>query len=173
MRALPASVLVALAASALLPPSAAACSCAPIEPRERLAAGDRAFTGRVISRRKNDSTPRLRGDETFTYVFRVGHSFNRRHRKRLRLTAGFESAACGVLFRKGERVGAFVYRSGDELTTNLCSIADPDELIRAGRQAGPLRARPQRVKLRDAHQAGDGRPGRCRFDGGARHVAGI
>lgn len=154
MRVLPASVLVALAASALLPASASACSCAPIEPGERLADGDPAFTGRVISRRRNDSTPRLRGDETFTYVFRVGHSFNRRHRKRLRLTAGSQSAACGVLFRKGERVGAFVYRNGGQLTTNLCSIADPDELIRAGRQAGPLRARPQRVKLREGAHGG-------------------
>ena len=166
MRALPASVLVALAASASLPASAAACSCAPIEPRDRLAAGDPAFTGRVISRHKNDPKPRVNGDETFTYVFRVGHSYNRRHRKRLTLTAGYESAACGVLFRKGERVGAFVYRDGGKLTTNLCSIVDPDELIAAGRQS--LRTGQERVKQMDARQAGDGRAGRCRMDGSTR-----
>ena len=166
MRALLCSGLVALAASALLPASAAACSCAPIEPRDRLAAGDAAFTGRVISRRKHEGAPDYPGNATFTYVFRVGHSFNRRHRKRLRLTAGSQSAACGVLFRKGERVGAFVYRDGGQLTTNLCSIADPDELIAAGHQS--LRTGRERVKQMDAHQAGDGRAGRCRMDGGTR-----
>lgn len=166
MRALPASVVVALAASALLPASAAACSCAFVEPSERLADGEPAFTGRVISRHKQEGTPDYPGNATFTYVFRVGHSYNRKHRRRLRLSAGSQSAACGVLFRKGQRVGAFLHRSGGKLTTNLCSIVDPDELIAAGRRS--LRAGPERVKQGDAHQAGDGRAGGCRMDGGTR-----
>lgn len=134
MRRLLLITLVAAAGGACLPGSASACSCAPLEPRELLEDGEPAFTGRVISRRRHEGTPSFPGDATYTYVFRVGHSYNRKHRSRLRLTAGSQGAACGVLFRKGERVGAFLYRNGGGLTTSSCSLVDPDDLIRAGRQ---------------------------------------
>ena len=129
------ALTLALAAcAAAMPASAAACSCAPLEPRERLADGEPAFTGRVVARQRNAEAPGFAGADTFTYTFRVGHSFNRKPRRRLVLTAGTQSASCGVLLRKGARVGAFVYRSGAGLTTNACSLVDPDALIRAGRR---------------------------------------
>ena len=148
------SVVVLAVVGAGLPASAMACSCATVEPREQLENGDPAFTGRVVSRRKHESNPMFRGDGTFTYVFRVGHSYNRERTQRLRLTAGTQQAACGFIFTKGERVGAFLFRSGGKLTTNLCSLVDPDALIRAGRQIKNGRSASSPARPRAARSGG-------------------
>ena len=132
-RRLPLAVaLVALSllatAAALRVDPAGACSCAGLDPRDRLAAGTPAVTGEVLSRRRLDEQP---GDTTFEYTVRVERAFNASPGSEIVITSGSNSGACGFTWRVGQRVGAFLEEGEGRWTTNLCSLVEPAELERA------------------------------------------
>jgi hypothetical protein len=109
---------------------ASACSCADIDPRDRIEEGAPAFVGRVVSAPPRNPTPPL---EVARYVVRVERELNVRLADRIVLRSNPYSSSCGVVWRTGQRVGAFLHRARRGWTTNLCSVASAAELERATR----------------------------------------
>ena len=132
-RRLPLTVaLVALSllatAAALNVEPAGACSCAGLDPRDRLAAGTPAVTGEVVSRRQLGEQP---AGTTVEYTVRVERAYNASPGSEIVITSGSNFGSCGFTWTVGERVGAFLDRGDGGWTTNLCSLVEPAELERA------------------------------------------
>jgi hypothetical protein len=117
-----AAVLVAVDAD-----RAGACSCADLDPRDRVEAGVPAVIGRVVSAPDRlTASPRAA-----RYVVRVERAVNVRLGDEVVVHASPFSSSCGVDWEVGQRVGAFLDRSRGRWTTGLCSIAQPREIERA------------------------------------------
>lgn len=109
---------------------ASACSCADIDPRDRIEEGAPAVIGRVVSITHDDVTDR---PGLSRYVLRVERALNVRLGDRIVVRSSPYSSSCGVSWRAGQRVGAFLDRTRGGWRTYLCSLAEPFELERAVR----------------------------------------
>ncbi|HEX5980918.1 MAG TPA: hypothetical protein VFY52_07515 [Thermoleophilaceae bacterium] len=106
--------------------AARACSCADIDPRDRLEEGYPAMSGRVVEATHDDPPG------SATYVVEVERALNVRLGDRVEISAGLSEAGCGFRWREGRRVAAFIHRArGGRWTSNLCSLTTPGELVRA------------------------------------------
>jgi hypothetical protein len=135
-------VLLVLTAAALflpVPPHAKACSCATYDVRERLPEVDGAFVGRLIAR--DEPTPVdgvFSSDTLVRYRFSVEQPVKGAiPSETIDVWSSASGASCGLETPVGERAGLLLERDGDRWTSNLCSQADPDVLIRAGRPLPP------------------------------------
>ena len=123
-------VLITLAAvSAAGAEEASACSCADIDPRDRIEEGAPALIGRVVSVTPADPMPQGRYSR---YVLRVERALNVRLGREV-VVLDDEFSSCSFDWRAGQRVGAFLYRTRGRWTTGLCSLSTADELERATR----------------------------------------
>lgn len=106
---------------------ASACSCAPVDPRDWLAAGKPAVIGEVVSKRRVDdgSLPR------YEYRLAVKRQLNAELGEEITLTSGAEQAGCGFEWDVGQRVGALLQRSSGRWNTSLCLLVDPEKLEKA------------------------------------------
>jgi hypothetical protein len=104
---------------------ASACSCADIDPRDRLEQGHPAMSGRVVEATYDEPAG------SAAYVVEVERALNVRLGDRVEIRAGLSEAGCGFRWREGRRVAAFIYRRGGRWTSNLCSLTTPGELERA------------------------------------------
>ena len=120
--------LILVAATAAGVDQAGACSCAGLDPRDRLAEGEPAVVGEVVSRRAVEGRP---FDSVYEYTVRVEADFNSALGPEVVITSGTSSGACGFTWEVGQRVGAFLYREAGAWSTNLCSLVEPAELERA------------------------------------------
>lgn len=120
-----------LACAALLAQAgpALACSCAELDPRERLGDGDVAFIGRVAAKRALGGSRSF--DERYEYTLAVERDFNADLGPELTISSITSGATCGFEWEPGQRVAAFLYRQGGEWSTSLCSLVSPAELVRA------------------------------------------
>jgi hypothetical protein len=107
---------------------AGACSCAGVDPRERLADGEAALVGRVVAKRPSQDVP---FGEGYQYTVRVERQFHVELGSEVLLAAGANEGSCGFEWEVGERVGTFLQRDGGDWTTNLCQLVEPAELERA------------------------------------------
>ena len=107
---------------------ARACSCAPTDPRDRLADGEPAVIGEVEARRTVESTP---AGEVFEYTVRVERGLNASLGPVVMIRGASNGGACGFRWEVGQRVGAFLWREGGNWTTGLCSLVSPAALAAA------------------------------------------
>ena len=111
------------------------CSCAYGDPRSALAVSDGAFIGELES--KQAPTPAPSGTYSsaapVTYTFLVERSFKGDLGKKVDVVAAANGSACGLAVTKGERIGLFLHRDGDQWKSGLCSQIDPDALIEAAK----------------------------------------
>ncbi len=118
------TLILVAATAAVGVDQAGACTCAPLDPRDRLADGDPAVLGEVVARRATEPAG-------YAYTVRVEDAFNATLGAEVVIDGGSMSAACGFTWRVGQRVGAFLHREAGEWTTDLCSLIAPAELRRA------------------------------------------
>src|SRR5215217_4881230 len=107
---------------------ARACSCAFIDPRDRLAEGEPAVIGKVVASTTAETSP---SGEVVEYTVRVERAFNEPLGEEVRVRAETNEGICGFTWNVGERVGAFLTRSGEHWTTGLCSLVSPADLTAA------------------------------------------
>lgn len=115
-------------AGAVTASGAAACSCALVDPVERLANGDPALIGEVTARRPLDPPKDLPPDAVYEYDVRVERELNVDLPETVTLSSYTNGAACGFEWDVGQRVGAFLYSSDDGWATNLCMLVAPAKL---------------------------------------------
>jgi hypothetical protein len=120
-------------------PPAAACSCATYDVRERLPEVDGAFVGRLIARDEPTAVDGLFStDSLVRYRFSVDEPVKGAIPSgTIDVWSSFSGASCGLETPVGERAGLLLERDGDRWTSNLCSQADPDVLIRASQPLPP------------------------------------
>jgi hypothetical protein len=129
-RLLPVALLTTAALALAGAERASACSCADSDPRDRIEQGTPAMIGRVVSAPPRNPTPPLR---LARYVVRVERELNVRLGDRIVVRTNPYSSSCGVVWKRGQRVGAFLHRTRRGWTTYLCSLVKPGELERATR----------------------------------------
>ncbi|MDW5596406.1 hypothetical protein VSS74_18815 [Conexibacter stalactiti] len=123
--------------AALVPAAAQACSCAPNRDlAAELAGGDPAVIGEVVARqviaRDGPSDPNVPSlDTSVAYTVRVERAFNGAFGPETTIVGRTNGGMCGFTWSVGQRVGAFVGRSGEAWGTSLCSLVDPAALIAA------------------------------------------
>jgi hypothetical protein len=132
-------VLVALAVPLVAADGATACSCAPLDEREQIAASDGAFIGRLLAVREVD--PRAEGEpigsgDPTDFIYRVGRVYNggpglRRGRK-VRVRSVRSEVTCGLPRGRGMLIGLFVDRENRRWHGNLCRAATPARMRQAG-----------------------------------------
>ncbi|NGZ75661.1 hypothetical protein [Saccharibacillus alkalitolerans] len=137
-------VLAGLTAS---PKPAYACSCAfGSEGSEQIDFADLIFSGTVVKRQ--DSLPNLLGvrssGDPVDYVFEVEGAWKGEVREKVTVSTAAGTDACGADFREDYRYIVLAKRSGDKLTTSLCSGnalylagTQPDILQKLGEPAEP------------------------------------
>lgn len=114
-------------------PHASACSCASYDVRERLAEVDGAFVGALVARHDPPLGGVMSSAEQIRYTFAVERGVKGDiPSDTIDVWASSSGASCGLETPVGERAGLLLERDGDRWTSNLCSQADPDVLIRAG-----------------------------------------
>lgn len=122
-----AGVVLALAiAAAIGVEIARACSCALLDPRDRLEEGTAAVVGHVTARRATDADGR-----GYAYTIAVERALNAELGAEVEVEAGANEGACGFTWMVGEPIGAFLYREEGRWTTNLCNLVDRADLDRA------------------------------------------
>ncbi len=126
--------LMVLAMVALAPRPALGCSC--MEPTDLGAMIDEApaaFVGTMVDRRQ--------GADEFeaVYVFQVDEWVKSDLGTEVAIHSGSDSAMCGFEQPTGDQVGLLVYNDGPRLTSGLCSMVTPGDLIKAasGHVPGP------------------------------------
>lgn len=109
----------------MTPRPALGCSClAPVDLRAMLDDAPAAFVGVMVDRQRGgDEFEALFHFEVETWVKSdLGTAVD--------VHSGSNSAMCGFETPTGERIGLLVYNDGPKLTSSLCSMVSPDELIR-------------------------------------------
>ncbi len=124
----------------IVPGLAHACSCAERDPGEVLRGGAPALIAEVLD--KQPVSPYVDPlnpppDQFTTYTLRVERAFNADFGPQLTIRASNNSAACGFSWKTGQRVGAFVFRSGGEWRTSACGLVDPAQLEAAANEPDP------------------------------------
>jgi hypothetical protein len=104
---------------------AGACSCAAIEPEERLKQVDAAVIGTVIS------------DDGRRGRIRVEHDFKVDLGEEVVVPTSGEGPACGLDLEPGRRIGLFLTREDGRWTSSLCDTVDPDDLPGAEQRLPP------------------------------------
>ena len=107
---------------------ARACSCAGIDPRDRLAEGEAAVIGKVTASKTAETSP---SGQIVEYTVQVERAFNASLGEEVRVRGETNEGICGFTWKVGERVGAFLTRNGEHWTTGLCSLVSPRDLTAA------------------------------------------
>ncbi len=125
----------------VVPGLAHACSCVQRDPGEALRSGAPALIAEVLDKQPlpTDGDPLLNQqlDQYYTYTLRVERAFNADFGPQLTIRANENGAACGFSWKPGQRVGAFVSRSGGEWRTSSCGLVDPAQLEAAANEPDP------------------------------------
>jgi len=113
---------VVIVAALATPASAAACSCAPVEPKDAMRSADAAIVGRLI-----EVVPR--GDLAADFRYRVQRVYKSdRGLTKGRIVAvrsNVQGAACGLPSGDNRRYGLFLDRREGRWTGNLCAVFEP------------------------------------------------
>jgi hypothetical protein len=107
---------------------AAACSCAVLEPGLMLEGSAYAFIGTVTGRE-----PQGQGEVggQVVYRFEVDTVFQGEVAPEVGIVSAANSAACGIEAPVGTRLAVFAYLEEGQLSSNLCSVTDPQSMITA------------------------------------------
>lgn len=118
--------------------AAMACSCAPIDPKEKLADSNGAVTARLLEVR-----PLGAGDEAVSsadptrFIYRTGRVVKGAARglkrgRRLVVRSPLSEASCGLGGDPGGLTGLFLDREKGHWTSNLCSQISRATMLRLG-----------------------------------------
>jgi hypothetical protein len=133
-------LLALIVAFAVVPlPHANACSCAlPGDPRDRLAAADGAFIGKLVGRRETGPLGSIisSGREVI-YTFEVAEVFKGDISQRVEVHSAASGESCGFEVAAGEAIGVLLDRSRGDWRSGLCGQIEPGKLRAA---AAPLPA---------------------------------
>jgi hypothetical protein len=100
-----------------------ACSCAPIDLRERLPEVDGAFVGTFVQRDQIS-------DQLATYTFDVERVIKGRFGQTAIVRTNAYGASCGIELLGGPRDGFLLTHASDGIwESDLCSQVSPDELL--------------------------------------------
>jgi hypothetical protein len=122
-------MLAAFVGALLLPAAASAVSCSTESVKDKLAAADIAFVGRVVSQRP---LPRANGIAQFDYVFAVSHPVKGAPAARVTVRAAKLVDLSGVELTPTfhEDVGVLAGRiTGGRLVASSCSLVDAVTLL--------------------------------------------
>jgi hypothetical protein len=118
--------------------NAAACSCAPMAPREALRRSDAAIVGRLVA-----IVPRgtLHADYRYEVerVFRGGGRIRRG--QVLAVRSASRPAACALPRRTGRSYGLFLIWGEGRWTGGICGVVEPRRLRAAARRPSAVRPR--------------------------------
>lgn len=120
------------------------CSCAMLEPAELLEFSPVAFVGTITG--AVPVVQRNMGD-AHAISFEVDTVLAGQVPTQVEVVTAGNSAACGIDAVVGTRLAVFAADDGDQLTSNVCSTADPDTAIKA---LGPGTAPTGEGQLADA-----------------------
>lgn len=124
-----------------LPGLAHACTCVERDAGESLRGGTPALIAEVLDKQPvatyGDPLLNQQLDQYYTYTLRVERAFNADFGPQLTIRANSNGGACGFSWEPGQRVGAFVYRSGSEWRTSSCGLIDPAQLEAAANEPDP------------------------------------
>ncbi len=137
--------------------------------RERLPEADGAFVGALVARHDPPLGGMVSSADQIRYTFRVERGVKGDiPAETIDVWSAANGASCGLETPVGERAGLLLERDGDRWTSNLCSQADPDVLIRAAQPLPPPDGRaPPAVLVGTTHG-----PGRMlSLDGSGRVIA--
>jgi hypothetical protein len=119
--------------------SAAACSCAPLAPRDALRQADAAIVGRLVA-----VVPRggLRADYRYEVrrVYRGGERIGRG--EVISVRSARSPSACALPRRLGRSYGLFLSWGEGRWSGGLCGVVDPRRLRSASRRALAWHPRP-------------------------------
>ncbi|WP_344921617.1 hypothetical protein [Streptosporangium oxazolinicum] len=111
--------------------TASACSCAPLEPRQRMDLAAAVFSATAVDVRVDELV--LKGGSV-TATLRADHVYKGKPGAEFEVTTDAQGASCGYEFTRGGRYLVFAATQDSELITTLCS---GNRLLPAGDQ--PLR----------------------------------
>ena len=123
-------LLVSLVAAASATTDAAACSCAPGDPRRMLAQADAAFVGKLVERPGGDFSSSA---EPGVYVFELEQAVKGKLGRRIEVIAAVSGASCGIEAQIGARIGLFLTRRDGAWHSSLCRQVDAEQLLAAAR----------------------------------------
>ena len=117
--------------------SALACSCAPTDPAESLAAADAAIAARLLAVHPHGATRAV-------YRYEVLHVYRGREAirpgARISVLSPRGSAACALPDGVGRHFGLFLLGDGGRWSSGLCGVISPRRLWRATREPGAREA---------------------------------
>lgn len=134
--------------------TAMACSCAPVDPMEKLAGSKGAVTARLLEvRRPPAGEEAVSSADPTRFIYRTGRVVKGAARglkrgRRLVVQSPLSEASCGLAGEPGGLTGLFVDRDDGRWTSNLCSQIGRATMLRLG---GP--------------KVSNDNPGRCRNGG--------
>jgi hypothetical protein len=134
--------------------TAMACSCAPVDPREKLAGSKGAVTARLLEvRRPPAGEEAVSSADPTLFIYRTGRVVKGAARglkrgRRLAVQSPLSEASCGLAGEPGGLTGLFLDRENGRWTSNLCNQISRATMLRQG---GP--------------KASNVNPGRCRNGG--------
>lgn len=108
-------VLLAILTIAMAASPCWACSCVPSTKKEKAAAANVTFTGKVKKIMQPDEAPELK------VRFRVGRVYKGHPKRITRVFTATSGAMCGVHFEKGKRYTVFAKWNDSKKWTNSCS----------------------------------------------------
>ena len=115
----------------MLAGEAAACTCAAAPPRERLAAADAAFVGRLVAVRPG---PARDGTAYRRYVFLVDGVVKGDLPRNVTVLSPADPGMCGFSLERRVATGILLNRRGGEWLGGVCGQIGVGELVTASRQ---------------------------------------
>jgi hypothetical protein len=132
-------VALVLLVSAIPVSPAHACSCAREgDPRERLAAADGAFIGKLVGHRETGPLGSIISTgRDVIYIFEVAEAFKGDIGRRVEVHSAASGASCGFEVAAGQPIGVLLDSGNGRWRSGLCGQVEPGELRTA---AAPLPA---------------------------------
>lgn len=151
---LPVTAGLAAAALLLLAESAAACSCAYVEPEAKLRRSDGAVVARLLAVKPvgDDRDGAIGSADPTDFVYRTGRVLKGRPRlrrgRRLVVRSVRLDASCGLSSRVGRLTGLFLQRDGGRWRAYSCDEVTAGEMRGLGRRGAVAAAGPAPFRVR-------------------------
>lgn len=120
-----------------------ACSCAPIDPKAKLAESKGAVTARLLEVNRVSGEEPASSTDPANFVYRTGRVLKGGARglqrgRRLVVRSVLSDASCGLVSELDGLTGLFLERENGRWTSGLCSQISRGQMLRVGGQEGKI-----------------------------------